>query len=144
MSWTIEIVTSDIPYDDEDAWLLLEELREEDDQHEYGDPPSPELAELCRRLTARYPCITETDDPASPWADGPLINNFGDKMATLGIVTSRMEEALPFVIETATEMGFTVFDAGDETIHRPKGWKRPPQSPIPATPPSRPWWRSWS
>lgn len=140
MSWTIEIVTVPIADDPGEAWAQLEELREEADEREYGAPPSDELAELYRRLTARYPCIME--DPESPWADGPLINNFGEAIATIGIMTSRIAEALPFVIETATEMGFTVFDAGDERIHRPKGWKPPLAWSIPKTEP-RPWWRFW-
>jgi hypothetical protein len=77
------------------------------------------LRRLYDRLTLKFPCIME--DPNSPWADGPLINDFGDKLATVGVIVSRMEEALPFVIETATDMGFTVFDAGAEEIFRPKG-----------------------
>ena len=141
MSWTIEIVCVPVPDDPEEAWAFLEDLRDEAAEREYGAPPSPELEDLYRRLAARYPCITE--DPESPWSDGPLINNFGDKIATLGFVKSGMTEALPFVIATATGMGFTVFDAGDEAIHRPKGWQPsvPWSTALPAE--ARPWWKFW-
>jgi hypothetical protein len=119
MSWVIEITHVPVASVDEDAWEQLETLREEEEAHEYGEPPSEPLRRLYDRLTLKFPCIME--DPNSPWADGPLINDFGDKLATVGVIVSRMEEALPFVIETATDMGFTVFDAGAEEIFRPKG-----------------------
>jgi hypothetical protein len=137
LSWTIEIVSAELSGDDEEAWAQLDELREEEDQREVGSPPSSVMVELHRRLKERYPCIME--DEKSPWSGGPLIDCFGDKVATLGFVGSQLEEALPFVIETATGMGLTVFDAGDEAIHRPKGWK-PPAAVIRAPPPRRPWW----
>ena len=146
MSWTIEIATGEFSADDVEAWEELESLRDEEDQREYGEPPSADMKVLYDRLTAKYPCIME--DPNSPWSDGPLINNFGDKLATLGFVSSGMADAHPFVIETATELGFTVFDAGDEKIHRPAGWQPPPtkfgssatETDVPFR---RPWWRFW-
>ena len=121
MSWVIEIVSVPVADDTDDAWDQLGELREVEDAREYGTPPSEPMNELYRRLTARYPCITE--NPESPWSDGPLINNFGDKLTTIGIVGSQLDETLPFVVDTATGMGFTVFDAGDERIYRPKNWR---------------------
>jgi len=120
MSWVVEIVSVPVADEIDDAWEQLAELREEEDAREYGSAPSEPMNELYRRLTARYPCITES--PESPWSDGPLINNFGDKLTTVGIIVSQIEQTLPFVVETATEMGFTVFDAGDERIYRPKNW----------------------
>lgn len=143
MSWVIEIVSVPVADDTDDAWDQLEELREVEDAREYGTPPSEPMHELYRRLSARYPCITE--NPDSPWSDGPLINNFGDKLTTIGIISSRIEDTLPFVVETATEMGFTVFDAGDERIHRPKNWRAPAvRRPMPESPPPpRRWWQFW-
>jgi hypothetical protein len=141
MSWVIEIVSVPVADDPAEAWEQLEELRDEAAEREYGTPPGAEMLELYHPLSARYPCIME--DENSPWSDGPLINNLGDRITTLGFISSGMTEALPFVIDTATEMGFTVFDAGDEKIHRPKGW-RPPVRPRPAEPgPERPWWKFW-
>jgi hypothetical protein len=138
MSWVVEIVIVPVADDPNEAWEQLEELREEEVQREYSTPPSPPLHELYSRLTARYPCIIE--DPNSPWSDGPLINNFGEKIATLGISVSRMTDVLSFVVKTATEMGFTVFDGGDETIHRPQGGKPPAEWSIPKPAPQRrPW-----
>lgn len=141
MSWVIEIADGDFPADTDVAWELLDELREEDEAREFGSPPSERMEALYWRLTARYPCITE--NPDSPWSDGPLINNFGERLAAVGFITSGMAEALPFVIETATEMGFTVFDGGDDAIHRPRGWQAPKEDILPAKHNSKPWWRFW-
>lgn len=141
MSWVVEITHVPVAAALDEAWLQLDELREEEDAREYGDPPSEPLRKLYDRLTERFPCIME--DSTSPWSDGPLINNFGGKLATIGIVTSRIGDALPFVIETATNMGMTVFDAGDEQIHRPVGWKPPLEWSLPVPTRAKPWWRFW-
>jgi len=140
MSWVIEIVPGDVPSDDAEAWKYLEDLREEDDATlDERHLPTGKMLELYHRVTERYPCIME--DPNGPWSDGPLINNFSDRLTAVGFVTSKMAEAFPFVIETATEMGFTVFDGGDERIYRPKGWKA---TTAPSVATVRPWWRFWS
>ena len=140
MSWSVEIVTVPIADDDDDAWQQLDEIREEEEDREYGSPPSDPMMNLYRRLTARYPCIME--NPDSPWSDGPLVNNFGDQLTTLGIVSTRLEETLPFVVETATEMGFTVFDAADERIYRSKNWNPRPDDAH-EEPSQRQWWKFW-
>jgi hypothetical protein len=41
------------------------------------------------------------------------------RIVVLGIVYSRVEEVLPFVIQTALDMGLTVFDGQDDSIYRP-------------------------
>jgi hypothetical protein len=103
------------------------------------EPPSAAMQELHRRLTARYPCITQ--DPDGPWSDGPLINNFGQHAATLGISYSHVEDVLPFVIGEATAMGFWIFDPQDETVHLPGGKRlRPANVPVPR---KRAWWQFW-
>jgi hypothetical protein len=146
MSYTVDIWTRTFPADEGAAWELRDELLGEHDETwdpEQGfETPSPEMAELHKRLTARFPCICE--DENGPWSDGPLINNFGQGQATLGISYSRVGEVLPFLIETATGMGLHVFDGQDEVIHRPVGYVPPPEpqgDPAPASP--RRWWQFW-
>lgn len=74
-------------------------------------------------LTARYPCICTLDgdrvDDDRVWSDRPLCNDFGRRVAVLGVMYSRVEEVMPFVIETATSLGLTVFDWAGPTIYRP-------------------------
>lgn len=74
------------------------------------------------QLTLRYPCICalpEEEVDGGVWSDGPLWNNFGHRAAVLGIVYSRVEEVLPFLVETATSLELTVFDWGGPSIYRP-------------------------
>ena len=146
MSYVIDVVQSCIPSSYADAVDLREEVAEvktgpiSDDGEVEFEPPSVEMAELHRRLTARYPCIV--DDSEGPWSDGPLINNFGQKLATLGICFSRVEEVLPFVIQEATAMGFWVLDQQDEAAHVPGGAVLRAQAQDDMVPGKR-WWQFW-
>jgi hypothetical protein len=58
----------------------------------------------------------EVDDTV--WSDGPLINNFGHRAAVLGMSYSRVEEVLPFLVESANALGLSVFDWATKTVHR--------------------------
>ena len=98
-----------MPADDAEAWALREELLEEAERDaglaDLGiemAPPSDEMKELHRKLTARFPCICDDSEADSPWADGPLINAFGERVAVLTIRPSGVERALPFIVATAT------------------------------------------
>lgn len=105
-------------------------------------PPSAEFVELHRRLTERYPCICDDDDSDSPWSDGPLINNFGQKVGGVGLQFPRVDEALPFVIKTATDLGFWVYDRQVSEVHLPNGGiLRPIEKQCQK--PSKPWWQFW-
>jgi hypothetical protein len=83
----------------------------------------PVFRTLHDRLTARYRCICslpdESVDDEGVWSDGPLWNDFGHRAAVLGMVFSRVEEVLPFVADTANELGLTVFDWAGPSIYRP-------------------------
>ena len=145
MSYTLDIWARAFPASDDDAWELRNELLAEQetafDPAKPFEPASAELGELHKRLIARFPCIC--DDERGPWADGPLINDFGQGSATVGIVFSRVEEVVPFVIETATGMGMHVFDGQDGVIHRPAGYM-PMASTTPRTiRDPRKWWQFW-
>lgn len=124
MSYTVDVILPEVPRGT-DVYAFRDRLLDEQAKRlDVEDAPpfeeaSPAFAELHRRLTARYPCIC--DDDAGPWSDGPLINNFGQEIATLGISYSRVAEVLPFLIETALAMGFSVVDGQDDKIHRPGG-----------------------
>lgn len=80
-------------------------------------------------LTAKYLCIcTLPDDKVDEegvWSDGPLLNDLGHRAAVLGMIWSRVEEVLPFLLGTANSLGLTVFDWGGPTIYRPESAPRP-------------------
>lgn len=145
MSYVVDVILVPPPDAWEAALALRQELAEARDARlKTGAPvpyerPSEPMKELHRRLTARFPCLN--DDPDGPWSDGPLINNFGQRIATLGIVGSRLAEVLPFLIGTANDMGFWVLDGQGAVVHLPGGSKLRPAPPLP---PRQPWWRFWA
>jgi hypothetical protein len=148
MSYGVDILSGETPKSYEEALVVRDRMTDaRDSRLDTGsdgefEQPSADMRALHDRLTARYPCIT-VDPDNGPWSDGPLINNFGRRSATLGLSFSRVSEVLPFLITTATEMGFWVLDAQEELVHLPGGVTIAPGSP-PERPPSvKSWWQFW-
>jgi hypothetical protein len=115
MSYNVAVVIPPVSSDDTQAWATVDSLIEEE-----GARP-PVFQELHDRLTARYPCmcaVPEDEIDDTVWSDGPLINNFLHRAAVLGMSYSRVDEVLPFLIETANGLGLVVFDWATETVHR--------------------------
>jgi len=116
MSYNVAITLRDMPAADAAAWA---ELRAAIDTK---GPVPPIFAELLARLINRYPCICDLSDEQvddGVWSDGPLRNNLGHRASVLGMVYSRVDEVLPFLIEQANALGLIVFDWATKTIHRP-------------------------
>jgi hypothetical protein len=114
MSYNVAIVIPPVLTDGPEAWEALDALVEE------NGPRPAVLQELHDRLTARYPCMCSVPDDQiddTVWSDGPLINDFGHRAAVLGMSYSRVEEVLPFLVETATGLGLVVFDWATGIIH---------------------------
>jgi hypothetical protein len=117
MSYNVAICTPPVLADDATAWKALDGLIEAQ-----GVVP-PVFKVLYDQLTSKYPCICDLPDDKiddGVWSDGPLWNNFGHRVAVLGMVYSRVEEVLPFLVQTASGLGLTVFDWAGPTINRPK------------------------
>jgi hypothetical protein len=116
MSYNVAVCTPPVPVDDQTAWATLDGFIDTK-----GEVPQV-FRTLHDRLTARYPCICslpEENVDEGVWSDGPLWNNFGHRVAVLGMVFSRAGEALPFLVDTANELGLTVFDWAGPSIYRP-------------------------
>ena len=116
MSFTFAVVVPPVAADDRQAWAELDGLIAQ------PGPPPAVFHTLLSRLTARYPDPARVPDELIDdcvWSDGPLEGNLGHRATVLGIVWSRAEEAFPFVVETATGLGLTVFDWRSDGIHRP-------------------------
>jgi hypothetical protein len=116
MSYNVAVCTQPIPANNLDAWRLLDDLIKAE-----GQPPKV-FKELHDYLTAKYPCIStlsDNDVDKSVWSDGPLWNNFGNRVAVLGMAYSRVDEVLPFLVESANGLGLVVFDWGGPAIYRP-------------------------
>lgn len=122
MSYNVAIALPDLPAADAAAWGAVDEVIE-------AKGPVPAVfEELLVRLTDRYPCICDLPDEQiddGVWSDGPLRNNLGHRASVLGMVYSRVDEVLPFLIEQANALGLVVFDWATETIHRPSPGRGP-------------------
>lgn len=117
MSYNVAICMPPVASDDDAAWKELDALIDS------KGPAPPVFRELHDRLTAKYPCICtlpdETVDDDGVWSDGPLWNDFGDRAAVLGVVFSRADEVIPFLVRSANDLGLTVFDWAGPIIYRP-------------------------
>jgi len=115
MSYNILLTRNTIPADDNQAWKYLWELKEKENRVKAAD-----FLALIEKFKLKYPCICDLEDPdAGIWSDGPLSNNAGENVTTLGLIYPAVEEALPFLIQTANENGFVVFDDQVGEIFRP-------------------------
>jgi len=120
VSYDIDIVDAPISQDDAAAWQELDHLRMQEGQ------PTETLRQLYEKLTSRYPSLSSlTDDEIdtcdSPWADGSLWDAFSGRVTQIALMWSRVDAALPFIIETAHGLGLTVFDLSKARIHRRGG-----------------------
>ncbi len=81
-------------------------------------PQNPLFAELARRLTARYPCPTTIDEAEEEtvWSDGPVEVLREGPLWGVGVKAECLEEAMPFVIDTARSLGLPTFDPTHEQV----------------------------
>ncbi|KZX79232.1 hypothetical protein A3715_28465 [Oleiphilus sp. HI0009] len=137
MSFTVDLLLTEVPRNNEEAWEYIQNLREE--YYEDDSGAHEKLQKLHDRLVEKYPCLSsyDEDDPefeSSPWADGPMINNFASKMGMLAVVYQRVDEVFPFILENALELGIIVADGQSEKIYRP-GEEIENDN--------KPWWKFW-
>ncbi|KAI9133165.1 hypothetical protein [Acaryochloris sp. CCMEE 5410] len=118
MSYNVAVALKPIPSNEQDAWEWVNRMAELD-----NDSPPQVFHDLIDVLTSRYPCICNLDDELvdvqGVWSDGPLRDNITLVAPVLGIVYSKVDEVLPFLIETANSLELTVFDWNTEKIYRP-------------------------
>ncbi|MCO7188525.1 MULTISPECIES: hypothetical protein [unclassified Pseudoalteromonas] len=119
MSYSLMFSIPGIPESDEDAWDEFDEREEANEENELA--PHPLMQDLINQLTKRYPCICTLPDEeidGGLWADGPIENNIVGDLLILAIVFSKVEEALPFIAETAKNVGVVFYDPQTEKIFR--------------------------
>lgn len=85
--------------------------------------PNTQFVELARQLTARHPCITtlDEDDDNAVWTDGPMDGRTEEAHWGIGILSQHIDTVQPFVVETATALGFVVYDDQAGECHLPGG-----------------------
>ncbi len=85
---------------------------------------APALRTLHDTITSVYPCLSSFDDSDDgiddcPWSDGPLIDNFGAQMGTIGLTGNKVGRVASFIRYCATTLGLTVFDEQEGKIFQP-------------------------
>ena len=118
MSYTVTLTRNTIPSDDKKAWKYLEELQGQETEEQ-----SQDFLDLIEIFKGKFPCICDLPDEEidnGVWSDGPLSNNVGKNLTTLGMVFSAVEKVMPFLIETANKNNFVVFDYQTGQIFRPE------------------------
>jgi len=119
MSYSLMFSIPGIPESNDEAWDEFDDREEVNEENEME--PHPLMKELIIQLTKKYPCICTLPDEKIDeglWADGPIENNIIGDVLILAIVFSKVEEALPFIVETAKKVGVVFYDPQTEEIFR--------------------------
>jgi len=118
MSYTIGLCTFPIPDDFEEAFDIFDSVANDDISEIH-----PKYLAFYQEISKVYPCICdlpEDREDEGVWCDGPLINNFKTTAPVIGFVYSKVDEALPVVIEMATKMGLSVLDWQVDEVYKAK------------------------
>ncbi|MFY7856770.1 MAG: hypothetical protein ACOVQT_11560 [Rubrivivax sp.] len=117
MSYVLQIWSFPVPQSVAQAAEILNDLNQRPAK------PQTQFLELARRLTARHPCITTLDDEdeRAVWADGPLDGRTDRPVWSVGVLSAHVADLMPFVVETATSLGFVVYDNQAAACHLPGG-----------------------
>ncbi len=121
MSYTIILTTNTLPEPEKEAWEEISKLQ--DIYYKDESEPVTQFNNFLDRLTASYPCLCsyENNDPAmedSPWADGPIRNNFKGTMGMLAMVSSCDDDVLFLILDLADEFDITVADTQTGALFR--------------------------
>ncbi|MBC3872658.1 hypothetical protein [Undibacterium flavidum] len=120
MSYVIQIVDAALPGDTMQRRRLIDQLIEE--YHTNDQKPDTALSQMYQQLVNRFPCLTSfIDDRIDEcvWGDGPLLTNFGERVAVLDIV-QRQDEVLVVILKLAQDLNLKVIDAQRDIVFYPK------------------------
>ncbi|RST09021.1 hypothetical protein EF910_02080 [Streptomyces sp. WAC07149] len=122
MSYDLAVWEGVRPVDDAAATATFEELFGKHMRHGGGQKtvPTPLIREYVEALVARWPDLSpdddEEDEDASPWSDGPLIDNASGPLLYFAMVFSKHQEATSFAAPLARSLGLICFDPQDERL----------------------------
>lgn len=119
MSYALAVWEGVRPVNDEAAAATFEDLYREHMRHMGGQktPTTPLIRQYVEALVTRWPDLSpdddEDDEDASPWSDGPLINNSSGPLFYFGMVFSRCQDGASFAADLARTLGLVCFDPQD-------------------------------
>lgn len=83
-------------------------------------PPTPLIRQYVEALVARWPDLgsdaDEEGEDASPWSDGPLINNASGPLFYFGMVFSRCQAGAAFAADLARTLCLVCCDPQDQRL----------------------------
>jgi hypothetical protein len=117
MSYTFAIFNATVP-EGVDVWDFVGRLTDE------AEPDPSAFEKLIDRLTARYPCVghlppEQTGGCECVWGECPRSWGSFTRATNFGLRSDHIATVLPFVIETATQLGFSVYDWQYGKLYRP-------------------------
>lgn len=116
MSYDLAVWEGPRPVDDAAASVAFEDLYAEFVGGQ-SVPPTALIRHYVGELVGRWPDLSPDDDDededASPWSDGPLINNASGPLFYFGMVFSKYQHAAQFAAERARTLGLVCFDPQD-------------------------------
>lgn len=120
MSVDIYFVMTKALDQNEDLWSQVVKM-----SGDVGDvDPAPELKKLHDLLVQKYPEYEEADPDSSEddciWADGPIINNFGEHIAHLALRSSIDEDVYVELTKMGLSNGFAVADPQNGEVFLPR------------------------
>jgi len=121
MSYNIGILEIPLPEDFEEACAIFDGIANKEEE---VNEVHPKYQAFFDEIVKIYPCICDLPEDLEDdgvWCDGPLINNFKTNAPVIGFVYSKVEEALPIVVEKATKMGLSVLDWQAGAVYQAKG-----------------------
>lgn len=119
MSFIIQIIDAALPSDAQQRNNLIDQLVENEAHHRVG--PGEALGTLYQQLVQKYPCISTFDDDELDecvWGDGPLIHNFGQKIAALNINRNE-EKVMADILRFAGLLNLKVVDPQSDVVYFP-------------------------
>jgi len=130
MSYTLHVIAREVPADDADVFPFLEQVA----GHTVSMAPSQQLKSFRDAALRMFPCLTSYGPADSgiddcPWADGPLGDNFKGGYGTVAIAR-RHSEVIPHLIRIASDLGVTVADEQNGSVHRPQAFQVVLEGPL--------------
>ncbi|MGQ5640519.1 MULTISPECIES: hypothetical protein [unclassified Streptomyces] len=120
MSYDLAVWEGVRPADDATATTTFKDLYRKHMRRMGGQktPPTPLIRQYVEALVTRWPDLgpDDNEEDASPWSDGPLINNASGPLFYFGMVFSKYQEATSFAADLARTLGLICFDPQTECL----------------------------
>lgn len=120
MSFIVQIIDAALPSDATQRQALIDKLVEESDAND--TEPGQALGQLYQQLVVKYPCLSTLKEDAIDecvWGDGPLLGNFGQRIAAVNIYQNE-EQVFAYILKLAEELNLKVVDTQSDMVYYPK------------------------